>query len=124
MHQQVVAGVVLLTDLLGNTGGHRHGGNTGRADERVDLAVGDNAHELAQQHTACGADAEGDDAQTDDLDRLQGQEGGGVGGAADGEAQEDGDDVHQFVAGGLGDTLDYAGFLHQVAHHQAGSGKR
>ena len=119
VHQQVVAGVVLLADLLGNTGGHRHGGNTGRADERVDLAVGDNAHDLAQQHTACGADAEGDDAQNDDLDGLQVQEGRGVGGAADGEAQEDGDDVHQFVAGGLGDTLDHAGFLHQVAHHQA-----
>ena len=119
MHEQVVAGVVLLADLLGNTGGHRNGGNTGGADERVDLAVGDNAHDLAQDNTAGGADAEGDDAQNDDLNGLDVQEGGGVGGAADGEAEEDRDDVHQLIAGGLGDTLDNAGLLHQVAHHQA-----
>ena len=54
MHEQVVAGVVLLADLLGNTGGHGNGGNTGGADERVDLAVGDNAHDLAQENTAGG----------------------------------------------------------------------
>ena len=119
MHEQVVAGVVLLADLLGNTGGHGNGGNTGGADERVDLAVGDNAHDLAQDNTAGGADAEGDDAQNDDLNGLDVQEGGGVGGAADGEAEEDRDDVHQLIAGGLGDTLDNAGLLHQVAHHQA-----
>ena len=63
VHEQVVAGVVLLTDLLGNTGGHGNGGNTGRADQRVDLAVGDNAHDLAEDDTACGADTEGHDAQ-------------------------------------------------------------
>ena len=119
MHEQVVAGVVLLADLLGNTGGHGNGGNTGGADERVDLAVGDNAHDLAQENTAGGADTEGDDAQNDDLNGLDVQEGGGVGGAADGEAEEDRDDVHQLIAGGLGDTLNNAGLLHQVAHHQA-----
>ena len=119
MHEQVVAGVVLLADLLGNTGGHGNGGNTGGADERVDLAVGDNAHDLAQENTAGGADTEGDDAQNDDLNGLDVQEGGGVGGAANGEAEEDRDDVHQLIAGGLGDTLNNAGLLHQVAHHQA-----
>ena len=69
--------------------------------------------------TAGGADTEGDDAQNDDLNGLDVQEGGGVGGAADGEAEEDRDDVHQLIAGGLGDTLNNAGLLHQVAHHQA-----
>lgn len=38
---------------------------------------------------------------------------------ADREAEEDRDDVHQLIAGGLGDTLNNAGLLHQVAHHQA-----
>ena len=50
---------------------------------------------------------------------LDVQEGGGVGGAADGEAEEDCDDVHQLIAGGLGDPLNNTGLLHQVAHHQA-----
>ena len=119
MHEQVVAGVVLLADFLGNTGSHRNGGNTGGTDQRVDLAVGDDAHDLAQDDAASGADTESNDAQDDDLDSLDVQEGRSVGGAANREAQEDGDDVHQFVAGGLGDTLNNAGLLHQVAHHQA-----
>ena len=119
MHEQVVAGVVFLADFLGNTGGHGNSGNTGGADQRVNLAVGDNAHDLAQQNTACGADTESNNAQNNDLNGLDVQEGCGIGGAANAEAQEDGDDIHQFVAGGLFDTLNNAAFLHQVAQHQA-----
>ena len=39
---------------------------------------------------------------------------------ADGEAEEDGDDVHQLVAGGLGQTLNHTGLLEEVAEHEAG----
>ena len=63
VHEQVVAGVVLLADLLGNAGGHRHSGNTGGTNQRVDLAVGDNAHNLAQDNAASGADTEGTDGR-------------------------------------------------------------
>ena len=40
MHQQEVGGVGLLAFLIGYTGSHRHGGNTGRADKGIDLALG------------------------------------------------------------------------------------
>ena len=39
VHQQEVTGVVLLTDHVGNTGSHGNGGDTGRTDQRIDLAA-------------------------------------------------------------------------------------
>ena len=53
---------------------------------------------------ASGAEGEGDQAQHDDEQGAGVQEGVGTGGAADGQGQEDGDDVHQLIAGGLLDT--------------------
>lgn len=119
MHEQVVGGVVLLADLLADAGRHRHGGHARGTDEGVDLAAGDDAHDLAQDDAARGAHTESHDAQDDDLHGLDVQEGGGVGGAAHREAQENGDNIHQLIAGSLGDTLHHAAFFHQVAHHQA-----
>ena len=118
MHQQEVAGILLLADLLGHAGRHRHGGHACGANQRVDLAAGEDVHQLGQQHAACGAKAEGDDAEDDDVDGLHGQEGGALGGRADRQAQEDGHDVAQLVLGGLVDALHDAADAHQVAQHQ------
>ena len=52
MHQQEVRGVSLLTFHIGNTGSHRHSGNTGGADEGIDLALGQLVHQDAYQQTA------------------------------------------------------------------------
>ena len=61
VHQQEVAGILLLAFLLGYARRHRHGGYAGRADERIDLAAsGQQVHELGQQHAAGGAAAKGD----------------------------------------------------------------
>ena len=62
--------------------------------------------------------AKGDDAQRKDVEGLTVEEGVCTGGAADREAEEDGDDIHQLIAGGLADPLHNAGLLHQVAEHQ------
>ena len=75
-------------------------------------------HHLAAQNTGCGAEGEGDQAQHDDEQGAGVQEGVGRGGAANGQRQEDGDDVHQLIAGGLLDAIHDAGLLHQVAQHQ------
>ena len=66
VHEQEVGGVVLLANGVGNTGGHGHSGHTGRADEGVDLALGQPAHDLTAQQTTAGGDDEGDDAQPHD----------------------------------------------------------
>ena len=56
----------------------------------ADSCRGDDAHDLAQDDAASGADTESNDAQDDDLDGLDVQEGRSVAGAANREAQEDG----------------------------------
>ncbi len=67
-------GVVLLAVHLGDTGCHRDSGDTGRADQRVDLLAGQLAHDVAADQTTSGGDAEGDQAEDDDLEGLELQE--------------------------------------------------
>ena len=120
MHEQEVGGVGLLALHLGDPGGHGHGGHAGGADEGIDLLLEEEVHELGQQHAAGGAEAEGHDAHAHDEQGAALEEGSGGGGGAHGDAQEDGDDVHQLVLGGLVQTLHHAALLKQVAQHQAG----
>jgi hypothetical protein len=47
-----------------------------------------------------------------------GQEAARVGGGPDAEAEQDGDDVDERAAGGLGEALGHAAFLQQVAEEQ------
>ena len=118
VHQQEVGGVLALADLLRNTGSHRHSGNASGTDQGVDLTAGQNIHDLAAENTGSGAEGEGDEAQHDDEQGAAVQEGVCRGGTADRQSQEDGDDVHQLIAGGLLDTIHDAALLHQVAQHQ------
>ena len=111
-------GFSLWPTSLRNAGSHRHGGNACGTDQRVDLAAGERVHHLAAQDTCGGAEREGDQAQHDDEQGAGVEEGVGGGGAADRQCQEDGDNVHQLIAGGLLDTIDNAALLHQVAQHQ------
>ena len=119
VHEQEVGGVLLLADDLGDTRGHRNGGNTGGTDQRVDLLLQEEVHELGKQDAASSTEAEGNDTHRHDLEGLDGEEGGRRGGSADGEAEEDGDDVHQLVTGSLLQTVDNAGLLEEVTEHQA-----
>ena len=119
VHEQEVGGVLLLADDLGDTRGHRNGGNTGGTDQRVDLLLQEEVHELGKQDAASSTEAEGNDTHRHDLEGLDGEEGGRRGGSADGEAEEDGDDVHQLVTGSLLQTVNNARLLEEVTEHQA-----
>ena len=118
MHQQEILRIFLLAHLLGNTRRHRNGGNAGRTDQRVHLAVRGPAHNLAQQNTACRAKAKCHNAHHNNLDCIPVQERFRIGRAAHRNAQKDRDDIHQLIAGRFVDALYNAGFLHQVAEHQ------
>ena len=118
VHQQEVGGVLTLADLLRNTGSHRHSGNASGTDQGVDLTAGQDIHDLAAENTGSGAEGEGDEAQHDDEQGAAVQEGVCRGGAANRQSQENGDDVHQFIAGSLLDTIHNTGLFHQVAQHQ------
>ena len=119
MHEQEVGGVGLLADHLGNTRGHRDGGDAGRANQRVDLLAGQLAHDVAADEAAGRGDGESDEAEEDDLQSFCLQEVGGDHGRANRGGQEDRDDVHERVLHGVGQTVGAAAFTEQVAEHQA-----
>ena len=119
MHQQEVVGVGLPAHILGHAGRHGHGGHARRADEGIDSAPGHLVHDFAHQQAADGGEHEGDNAQHHDHQGLEGQEPGGHGGGTHADAQKQGDDVHQGVLGGVAQPLRHAGFLEQVAEHEA-----
>ena len=127
VHEEEVTGIILLADLLGNAGGHGHGGHAGRTDEGVDLLLEEEIHELGEENAAGGRDREGADTHDDDLDGVQIQETVRRGGSANGDTQEDGNDVHQFILRAREETLAGARLLPQVTQHQAAdqlSGRR
>ena len=74
VHEQEVCLVVLSADVLGNTRGHGDCGNTGRADEGVDLLAGGVVHDNAAEQTADGRDGECAQTEDNDLDRCAAQE--------------------------------------------------
>ena len=119
VHEQEVGGVGLLADHLGNTRGHRDGGDAGRADQRVDLLAGQLAHDVAADEAAGRGDAESDEAEEDDLQGLGLQEVRSDHGRTDRGGEEDRDDVHECVLHGVGQTIGAAAFTEQVAEHQA-----
>ena len=119
MHQQEVGGIGLLTNHLGNAGSHGNGGNASGTDQRIDLALGENAHQLAQQQTAHSSELKCDKAENDDEDGLPGEEAVVNCGGTDGGGQEDGDNVHHCVLCGVGESVSQTGLLEEVAQHQA-----
>lgn len=62
---------------------------------------------------------EGDDAHGEDAERHRAEEGLCLRRSADGDAEENDDDVHELVLRGLGQTVDHAALTEQVAEHQA-----
>ena len=86
VHQQEVAGILCLADLLRNTSGHRYGGHTGRTDQRVYLAAGYLVHNLAEQHAAGGTAGESKQTKNNDQSGAGAEEYLAGSGGADGNA--------------------------------------
>lgn len=120
MHQQEVAGIVLLAHHLRHSGRHGNGGHTGGADERIDLLLEEQVHELGKQHAAGGAEAERHHAHNHDLDGLEGQERGAGSGAAHADAKENGNDVDKLILHRFAQPLRHAALLKEITQHQAG----
>ena len=77
----------------------------------------DNVNELKSE-------AEGEQAEDHDVEGLGRQEGGTGHRCADGDAEEDRDDVHQGVLNGVGQALGDAALPPEVAQHQAADQRR
>ena len=89
VHEQEVGRIFLLAFDLSHTGSHRNGGYTGGTDQRVDLALGNPAHDVAKDDAAKGGEQECNQTQNDDKDGLPSQEGACSSGCADRGAEQD-----------------------------------
>lgn len=63
--------VFLVRDDVGDACGDRDRGDARRPDERVDLGLQEKVHDFRRDHPGGGPEDEGDEAERDDLDRLQ-----------------------------------------------------
>ena len=65
VHKKEVRGVLALSDLLGNSRRHRHGGNARRTDKGVYLSAREPVHNLCGDKSSAGGYAERDKSARD-----------------------------------------------------------
>ena len=73
------------------------------------------AHGLAEENARHGVEADGEEAQAEDGERLRGQEGVAFHRAADREAQEQRHHVGDLVLRGLRQARNHAALAHEIA---------
>ena len=66
MHQDEVIRIIFQSDLGCDTAGHRESGDTAGTDERVDLAAGDDLHQLTEQDTRNGIENKSQQTESHD----------------------------------------------------------
>ena len=74
MHEQEVRRVLFLADLGRYTSCHRNSRNACGTDERVDLAAGEDIHEVTDEEAADCCECESNETDDDDHDGLELQE--------------------------------------------------
>ena len=125
MHEEEVGGVGFLSFDLRDAGGHGDGADAGGADERIDgIFAAEEVHRFGGEDTAGGAASEGDDAEADDEKRLRAEEGFAGHGDADAGAEENGDDVDDFVLRGFDEAFGHAALAQEVAEHEHADERR
>ena len=119
VHEKVVAGVGLLSEALDDARGHREGGDSGRADHRVDSLVlrQEEVEDFRSNDAARCVEDEGDEAHADDGERAEVDEFLAGHRRGDREAEEYRNDVRHFVLRGLRETLGDAADAKHVAEH-------
>ena len=118
MHQDEVIRIIFQRDLGSDTAGHRESGDTAGTDERVDLAAGDDLHQLTEQDAGNSIEDEGQQTKGHDEEDAPVQEAFAGHGTADCQTQEQGGNVDDLILGGFVQTIDNTGLLHQVTQHQ------
>jgi len=118
VHEEEVAGVLLLAHALDHTGGHGHRGYPRRPYHGVDLPAAHALHDLTEEHSPGSAEDEGYKAQEHYLEGGRREEVFGAHGGAHGKTQEDGGGVQDLVLGGLVEPLGDAALPEQVAEHE------
>lgn len=118
VHEQEVAGVLLLRDPLHYPCSHGNGRDSSRTDHGVDLSSAPLLHELPEEDSSTRAEDEGHKAQQDDLQGGYCEEFVRVHGRAHGEAEEDGRGVQYFVLRRKAEPVRDAALPQEVAEHE------
>ncbi|MPN05086.1 hypothetical protein SDC9_152336 [bioreactor metagenome] len=118
MHEQVVGLVFRQTQFMHHAGCHRERGDTGSADHGVDLLLGEEVHNLAEDHATRGIKDERHEAKGKNHQRLEREERSGLHVGGNGEAEHEGDQVCKHLLRGFGQRTKHAALADEVAKHQ------
>ena len=118
VHEEEVAGLRLRTDDLADARCHRHGGNAGRADQRVDLAARDDVHDLAEEDAARRTGDESDETEHDDEQGVAREEMFRRHRHARARGEEDRHDVAQRILRRVRKAVGDARLAEEVAEHE------
>ena len=118
MHQQEVVLVGLLTYGLADTCCHRHSADTCRTNQRVNLLLQEQVHNLGHDDARSRTDTECNNTYTQNTNRLPVHERSGSCCSTNGKTQTDNNDVVQLVLSSLRQAFYYSAFLHQITQHQ------
>ena len=120
VHEQVVAGIVFETEVVGDTCGHRHSRNAGVADERVDLLVfrKHEVEELDEENTRRRSDNESHEAEEEDEHCLRCEELRSLSRRTYSHAEKYSHDIGEGIRGSLGKTCGYTALAEKIAEEK------
>ena len=115
----MVLRVVLRGNLVAHAACHRHGAQARRTNQRIDLLLREEIHQLHEQDTARDGQGKGQETSGYDADGCPVQESLARHRGTHTEAQEDGGGIHNAVGGGVEQaTRVRTDFLDEVTEHQ------
>ena len=118
MHKKEVGGIFFLTDNLRNTSRHRNSGNTRRTDKRIDLALGNDAHDLTEESTANRSDRKCRKTKANNENGFRFEEVCRIGSCTDRNTEKNGNDIHKLVLRSLGKSFCNTGNFKKVTKHK------
>ena len=119
MHEKEVGRVLFLTNLGSNTCCHRNCGYACSTDERVDLTLGQEVHDVTDDKSADSSKSECSETETDDKQCLELQEVSADSRSTYGCSEEYGYDVAESILCCVRQTLRNAGYSEEVTEHEA-----
>ena len=115
----MVFGIVLGTDTIANTAGHRHGAQTCCTDKWIDFLLGKEIPDLNHADTTGNPEGESTETTGNNAQSLYVDEGIYRHGGTYAEAQKNGGCIHDAVAGCIEETVGVVtNLLNEVTEHE------
>ena len=97
MHQQIAFLIVLLAFRLDNSSGHGKRRDARGADERIDFASAEQAHELSEEHSHSGIEADSNQTERENHESLRLKKLLRFHGRADAKPKQQSDDIRDVI---------------------------